>query len=56
VLALQEASVIAIADGSAQASRAPALVNAHTATALGNAKGNQMETHDEHGPDPETRR
>ena len=42
VLALQEASVIAIADGYAQASRAPALVNVHTATGLGNAKGNLM--------------
>jgi benzoylformate decarboxylase len=42
VLALQEASVIAIADGFAQASRAPALVNVHTATGLGNAKGNLM--------------
>jgi benzoylformate decarboxylase len=42
VLALQEASVIAIADGFAQANRAPALVNVHTATGLGNAKGNLM--------------
>ena len=42
VLALQEASVIAIADGFAQATRAPALVNVHTATGLGNAKGNLM--------------
>ncbi len=42
VLALQEASVIAIADGFAQASRAPALVNVHTAAGLGNAKGNLM--------------
>jgi benzoylformate decarboxylase len=42
VLALQEASVIAIADGFAQATRAPALVNVHTATGLGNAMGNLM--------------
>src|ERR1700691_4735069 len=42
VLALQEASVIAIADGFAQANRAPALVNVHTATGLGNAMGNLM--------------
>ena len=42
VLALQEASVIAIADGFAQASRAPALVNVHTATGMDNAKGNLM--------------
>src|ERR1700734_3173092 len=42
ILALQEASVIAIADGFAQANRAPALVNVHTATGLGNAKGNLM--------------
>jgi benzoylformate decarboxylase len=42
VLALQEASVIAIADGFAQATRTPALVNIHTATGLGNAMGNLM--------------
>ena len=40
VLGLQEASVIAMADGFAQATRAPALVNLHTAAGLGNAMGN----------------
>ena len=39
VLALQEASVVAIADGYAQATRRPALVNLHTAAGLGNAMG-----------------
>jgi benzoylformate decarboxylase len=39
VLAPQEASVIAIADGYAQATRHPALVNLHT-TATGNGMGN----------------
>jgi benzoylformate decarboxylase len=39
VLAPQEASVIAIADGFAQATRRPALVNLHT-TATANAMGN----------------
>ena len=41
-LALQEASVIAMADGYAQATRAPAIVNVHTAAGLGNAMGNLM--------------
>ncbi len=40
VLALQEASVVGIADGYAQAIRRPALVNLHTAAGLGNALGN----------------
>lgn len=39
VLALQEASVVAMADGFAQATRRPALVNLHTAAGLGNAMG-----------------
>lgn len=39
-LALQEASAIAIADGYAQATGKPALVNVHTAAGLGNAMGN----------------
>jgi benzoylformate decarboxylase len=42
VLALQEASVIAIADGFAQATGRPALVNVHTAAGLGNTMGNLM--------------
>jgi benzoylformate decarboxylase len=40
VLALQEASVIAMADGFAQATREPVLVNVHTGAGLGNAMGN----------------
>src|SRR3954451_11896375 len=40
VLGLQEASVIAMADGFAQATRRPALVNLHTGVGLGNAMGN----------------
>jgi benzoylformate decarboxylase len=40
VLALQEASVIGMADGYAQASGRPAFVNLHTSAGLGNAIGN----------------
>src|SRR4051794_21854774 len=40
VLGLQEASVIAMADGFAQATRRPALVNLHTGAGVGNAMGN----------------
>jgi benzoylformate decarboxylase len=39
VMALQEASVVAIADGLAQGLRAPVLVNVHTAAGMGNAMG-----------------
>jgi benzoylformate decarboxylase len=42
VLALQEASVVAMADGFAQATRRPALVNLHTAAGLGNAMGSVL--------------
>jgi benzoylformate decarboxylase len=42
ILALQEASVIGIADGYAQATRRPALVNVHTGAGLGNAMGNLL--------------
>ncbi len=42
ILALQEASVIGIADGYAQAMRRPALVNVHTGAGLGNAMGNLL--------------
>src|SRR3954463_13112318 len=42
VLGLQEASAIAMADGFAQATRGPALVNLHTAAGLGNAMGNLL--------------
>jgi benzoylformate decarboxylase len=41
-LGLQEASAIAMADGFAQASRGPALVNLHTAAGVGNAMGNLL--------------
>src|SRR5919197_5820566 len=40
VLGLQEASVIAMADGFSQATRRPALVNLHTGPGVGNAMGN----------------
>jgi benzoylformate decarboxylase len=40
VLALQEASVLAMADGFAQSTGKPALVNVHTAAGTGNAMGN----------------
>jgi len=42
VLGLQEASVIAMADGFAQAACRPALVNLHTGVGLGNAMGNLL--------------
>jgi benzoylformate decarboxylase len=40
VLALQEASAIAMADAFAQVSRRPTLVNRHSSAGLGNALGN----------------
>jgi benzoylformate decarboxylase len=40
VLALQEASVVAMAEGYAQVTRRPAFVNLHTSAGLGNAIGN----------------
>ena len=40
VLALQEASAVAMADGFAQGTRKPVLVNLHTAPGVGNAMGN----------------
>jgi benzoylformate decarboxylase len=39
VLGLQEASVLAMADGFAQSTGRPALVNVHTSAGLGNAMG-----------------
>src|SRR6202012_5296415 len=39
VLGLQEASVMAMADGFAQSTGKPALVNVHTAAGTGNAMG-----------------
>ena len=40
VLALQEASAVAMADGYAQATGKPALVNVHTFAGAGNGMGN----------------
>ena len=40
VLGLQEASVLAMADGFAQSTGKPALVNVHTSAGTGNAMGN----------------
>jgi benzoylformate decarboxylase len=42
ILGLQEASVVAMADGFAQATRGPALVNLHTSAGTGNGMGNIM--------------
>jgi benzoylformate decarboxylase len=42
VLALQEASVVAMADGFAQATRKPVLVSLHTSAGTGNGMGNVM--------------
>lgn len=42
VLSLQEASVVATADGYAQATRKPAVVSLHTAAGTGNGMGNIM--------------
>jgi benzoylformate decarboxylase len=42
VLGLQEASVVAMADGFAQATRHPALVNLHTGAGLGNGMGSVL--------------
>src|ERR1700745_3030051 len=50
VLALQEASVIAMADAFAQVTRRPALVNLHSSAGLGNALGNLVAAH--HGNTP----
>ena len=40
VLGLQEATVVAMADGFAQGSRRPAFVNLHSAAGVGHALGN----------------
>src|SRR2546423_762131 len=45
VLALQEASVVGIADGFAQATGHAAFVNLHSAAGLGNALGNVFTAH-----------
>ena len=52
VLALQEASAIAMADAFAQVTRRPALVNLHSSAGLGNAMGNLVAAyHGKHPPD-----
>ncbi|MET8027130.1 thiamine pyrophosphate-binding protein, partial [Streptomyces avermitilis] len=50
VLALQEASVIAMADTFAQVTGRPALVNVHSSAGLGNAVGNLVAAY--HGNTP----
>jgi benzoylformate decarboxylase len=50
VLALQEASVIAMADAFAQVTRRPALVNLHSSAGVGNALGNLVAAY--HGNTP----
>lgn len=50
VLALQEASVIAMADAFAQVTRRPALVNLHSSAGVGNAVGNLVAAY--HGNTP----
>lgn len=45
ILALQEASVVGIADGLSQRLRRPVIVNLHTAAGLGNAMGALMTAH-----------
>jgi benzoylformate decarboxylase len=42
ILALQEASVVAMADGYAQATRTPGFINLHTAGGLGHGMGNLL--------------
>ena len=42
VLGLQEASVVAMADGFSQATNKPVLMNLHTAAGTGNGMGNIM--------------
>ncbi|MEV4536737.1 benzoylformate decarboxylase [Asanoa sp. NPDC049518] len=50
VLALQEASAIAIADGFAQSTGRPALVNLHSVAGLGNSMGNMVAVNKGHTP------
>src|SRR6516164_2633830 len=45
VLALQEASAVAMADGYAQAARRPGVLNLHTAGGLGHGLGNLLNAH-----------
>ncbi|GAB91006.1 benzoylformate decarboxylase [Gordonia rhizosphera] len=50
ILGLHEASVVAVADGYAQATRSPALVNVHTAAGLSNAMGTLLTAAQNHTP------
>ncbi|GIF62606.1 benzoylformate decarboxylase [Asanoa ishikariensis] len=50
VLALQEASAVAMADGFAQATRRPTLVNLHSHAGLGNGMGNIVNASQAHTP------
>src|SRR5690349_2348643 len=50
VLGLQEAVVVGMADGFAQASRRPAFVNLHTAPGVGNAMGAIFNAQANHSP------
>ncbi|WP_236792613.1 benzoylformate decarboxylase [Amycolatopsis sp. GM8] len=50
VLGLHEGAVLAMADGYAQATGAPALVNLHAAAGLGNAMGNLANARQMHTP------
>ena len=50
ILALQEASAVAMADAFAQVTRRPALVNLHSSAGLGNAMGNLVAAY--HGNTP----
>ncbi len=50
VLALQEASVVSIADGLSQGLRKPVLVNIHTAAGLGNAMGGVLSAYQNKTP------
>lgn len=50
VLGLQEATVVGMADGYAQATRNAALVNLHSAAGVGNAMGNIFTAHKNHTP------
>ena len=52
ILGLQEASVMAMADGFAQSTGKPALVNVHTAAGTGNAMGSLIAAYrGQHPPD-----
>jgi thiamine pyrophosphate-dependent acetolactate synthase large subunit-like protein len=50
ILALQEGAVIGMADGYAQATGRPALVNVHAAAGTGNAMGNLINSQSAHVP------